>query len=102
MYILDPHSLQPCPIGVPGELFISGVCLARGYVGRADLTAERFLPNPHLQPGEDASYSRIYRSGDVAAWLPDGNIKCESAAVDPGHLCILFASTCYFGSCAAH
>ena len=77
MYILDPHSLQPCPIGVPGELFISGVCLARGYVGRPDLTAERFLPNPHLQPGEDTSYSRIYRSGDVATWLPDGNIKCE-------------------------
>jgi surfactin family lipopeptide synthetase A len=57
------------PIGEPGELCIAGVQLARGYVNNAALTAEKFTDNP-VVPGE-----RIYRTGDVARWLPDGNVE---------------------------
>ena len=68
-YILDAN-FQPVPIGVPGEIYISGDGLARGYLKRPDLTAERFLPNPFSkQPG-----GRLYKTGDVARYLPDGNI----------------------------
>jgi tyrocidine synthetase III len=67
-YILNPENrLQP--IGVPGELCISGDGLARGYINKPDLTKERFVDNP-LIPEE-----RIYRTGDLARWLPDGNIE---------------------------
>jgi len=60
---------QAAPIGEPGELCIAGMGLARGYLNNAALTAEKFTDNP-LHPGE-----RIYRTGDVARWLPDGNIE---------------------------
>jgi amino acid adenylation domain-containing protein len=66
IHILGPH-LTTIPPGVPGELCIGGIGLARGYHGRPDLTAERFVPAPH---GE-----RLYRTGDVACWLADGNIE---------------------------
>ena len=75
LYVLDPQSLTPLPIGVPGELFASGVGLARGYAGQPALTAELFLPNPFRQPGDSDTYARMYRTGDVVAWLPDGNLK---------------------------
>ncbi|WP_459826836.1 amino acid adenylation domain-containing protein [Desulfomicrobium salsuginis] len=68
IYILDGQG-QPVPIGVTGELFISGVQVARGYVGRPDLTAERFLPDPFNPP------ARMYRSGDLARWCPSGEIE---------------------------
>jgi amino acid adenylation domain-containing protein len=70
IYILDGR-LQPVPIGVPGELYIGGVCLARGYLNRPDLTAEKFLPNPH----SNAPGSRLYRTGDLARYLEDGSIE---------------------------
>ena len=68
--VLDRH-LCPVPIGVPGELYIGGDGLARGYLNRPDLTREKFLPNPfHPDPG-----SRLYKTGDRARWLRDGNIE---------------------------
>ncbi|HEU4962803.1 MAG TPA: amino acid adenylation domain-containing protein, partial [Bacilli bacterium] len=70
LYVLDAQgNLQP--IGVPGELVISGANVARGYLNRPDLTAEKFLDDP-FAPGE-----RMYRSGDLARWLPDGNLDYQ-------------------------
>ncbi len=67
LYILDQF-LQPLPIGVPGELYIGGAGVARGYLNRAELTAKRFIPNPF---GE----GRLYQTGDLARYLPDGTIE---------------------------
>ena len=69
VYILDPH-LQPVPIGVPGELHIGGAGLARGYLDRPDLTAEKFIEVNLLGKTE-----RIYKTGDLAKWRNDGNIE---------------------------
>ncbi|AUS26695.1 bacitracin synthetase [Paenibacillus polymyxa] len=66
-YIVDSQ-LNPVPIGVLGELCIGGIGVARGYLNRADLTAEKFVANPYV-PGE-----RLYRTGDLARWMPDGNV----------------------------
>ncbi len=74
-YILDPH-LNPVPVGVPGELYIGGVGLARGYLNRPDLTAERFIANAFATKEDlERSYTRLYKTGDVCKWLPDGNIE---------------------------
>ena len=71
-YVLDPISLAPMPVGVPGELFISGACVARGYLNRPELTEAAFLPNPFQQPGDTSAHARMYRTGDNVMWLPDG------------------------------
>ena len=70
-YILDRH-LQPVPVGVIGELHLGGVRLARGYLNRPELTQEKFLPNPF----KEGELHRIYKTGDLARYLPDGNIEC--------------------------
>lgn len=68
VYILDKEQ-QLQPLGVPGELCIAGAGLAKGYLNRPDLTAEKFIDDP-FYPGE-----KMYRTGDLARWLPDGNIE---------------------------
>ncbi|GAB1537555.1 hypothetical protein NUACC21_02000 [Scytonema sp. NUACC21] len=70
IYILDAH-LQPVPVGVVGELYIGGDGLARGYFNRPELTAERFIPNPFSYKSE----TNLYKTGDLARYLPDGNIE---------------------------
>jgi hypothetical protein len=70
VYLLDPD-LQLVPAGIPGELYVTGAGVARGYVNRPDLTAERFIPNPFSKsPG-----TRLYRTGDRARYLADGSIE---------------------------
>ena len=69
-YVLDGR-LEPCPIGIPGDLYIAGPCLSSGYAAAPELTAERYLPDPFaLEPG-----AVMYRTGDRARFFPDGNME---------------------------
>lgn len=70
IYLLDTQ-LQLVPIGVPGELHIGGTGLARGYLNRPELTSERFIPHPF----NDATGARLYKTGDLARYRPDGTIE---------------------------
>jgi len=70
IYILD-QECRPVPVGVRGEIFINSCGIARGYLGRPEMTAERFIADPFsLQPG-----ARMYRTGDLGRWLPDGTVE---------------------------
>jgi amino acid adenylation domain-containing protein len=90
-YVVDAN-LEPCPVGVPGELLIGGIAVARGYLGRPGLTAAQFVPDPFGgEPG-----ARLYRTGDLARWLPsgeidhlgriDGQIKIHGVRIEPAEI----------------
>ncbi len=74
VHILDPH-LQPLPIGVPGELYIGGAGLARGCLNRPGLTKDKFIPDPFPDPFHDKPGGRLYKTGGLCRWLPDGDIE---------------------------
>ena len=91
LYLLDKN-MNPVPEGVPGELYLSGVGLARGYFNQPEMTSQRFIPNPYFDPG----YERLYKTGDQACYLSDGNlefigriddqVKIRGYRIEPGEI----------------
>ncbi len=77
VYILDPAQ-RPVPIGVPGELYVGGAGVARGYLNRPELTGDRFVPSPFPDSGAATAIgdARLFRTGDLARFMPDGTIEC--------------------------
>ena len=74
LYILD-QQLQPVPVGIPGELYIGGAGIAQGYLGRPDLTASKFIPNPFGDSHGSYPCKTLYRTGDLVRYLSDGNLE---------------------------
>jgi natural product biosynthesis luciferase-like monooxygenase protein len=74
MYVLDAHR-EPVPLGAPGELYIGGLGVARGYFERPELTAERFVPDPFAGKAWGDEAARMYRTGDLVRWSQDGRIE---------------------------
>jgi amino acid adenylation domain-containing protein len=105
VHILDAE-LRPVKAGETGEIYIGGLGLARGYVGAADLTADRFIPNPHSRVGGE----RLYRTGDLGAWLPGGavefrgrvdqQVKVRGIRIEPGEIAAALMAHPHVG--AAH
>ncbi|WP_279636870.1 non-ribosomal peptide synthetase [Corallococcus llansteffanensis] len=97
LYVLDA-SLRPTPLGVPGELFVGGAQVTRGYLARPDLTAERYVPDLY----SPAPGARMYRTGDRVRWLPDGRVeflgrtdfqvKVRGFRVEPGEVATVLRS----------
>ena len=72
VYVLDER-MRPVPLGVPGRLYVSGVCLARGYLHKPQLTAEAFIANPFFDPFLDSpAFSRMFDTRVLSRWLPGG------------------------------
>jgi amino acid adenylation domain-containing protein len=108
VYILD-RELRPVAVGVPGELFTGGDGLARGYRGRPELTAERFVPSP-LAGDTDPAGARLYRTGDLSRWRPDGDVeflgridsqvKIRGYRIEPGEVEAVLAEHPALAECA--
>ena len=73
-HVLDPRR-HLVPVGVPGDLYIGGACLAEGYHQRPELTAQRFIADPFQEQEPDGRPARLYRTGDLARWLDDGKLE---------------------------
>jgi amino acid adenylation domain-containing protein len=94
-YVLDTHR-NPVPVGVPGEIYIAGLCVARGYLNHDALTAERFLADPFVPPSADEPHPRMYKTGDLGRWRADGmveylgrgdeQVKIRGFRVEPGEI----------------
>lgn len=105
-HVLD-RSGSRCPVGVPGELFLGGACLARGYLGRPDLTEKRFVPAPGWARGSD----RLYRTGDIVRWLPSGQleflgrvdhqVKFRGYRIEPAEVSAALSSAPGVGQCVS-
>uniref|UniRef100_UPI003F495FFE amino acid adenylation domain-containing protein n=1 Tax=Streptomyces chartreusis TaxID=1969 RepID=UPI003F495FFE len=106
VYVLD-HHLNPCPTNTPGELYLAGTQLARGYLNQPTLTAERFTANPYGPPG-----TRIYRTGDLAHWNTDGTltylgrtdhqIKLRGQRIELGEIDSVLADAASVAQAVAH
>lgn len=74
-YVVD-ENMNPVPVGVYGELYVGGAGMSRGYLNNGALTSERYVPNPFVsKEDERKGYTRLYKTGDLVRWLPDGNLE---------------------------